>query len=159
MDAMAPQITGILIVYTTVWSGEDKKKHQSFASLAWVTGIHRWPVNSPQNGPVTRKKFSFDDVIVIRIMRMYILRSKCRNGIVSEKYVNCNSKLSTLHHWPQNMEGAIYNETIIFVEDQMLNEFHCFLMDISNQYNINALAPERCSSNLTRVLFQTDVDK
>ena len=34
-------------------------------SLALVRGIHRWPVNSPHKGPVTRKMFPFDDVIVI----------------------------------------------------------------------------------------------
>ena len=39
-------------------------KHQSSASLAFVLGIHRWPVNSPHKGPVTRKMFPFDDVIM-----------------------------------------------------------------------------------------------
>ena len=34
------------------------RKHQSSASLAFVRGIHRWPVNSPHKGPVTRKKSS-----------------------------------------------------------------------------------------------------
>ena len=38
------------------------KKNQSSAPLAFVRGIHRWPVNSPHKGPVTRKKFPFDDV-------------------------------------------------------------------------------------------------
>ena len=27
-------------------------------------GIHRWPVNSPHKGPVTRTMFPFDDVII-----------------------------------------------------------------------------------------------
>ena len=40
------------------------KKHQSFASLAFVWGIHRGPMNSPHKWPVTRKKFLFDDVIM-----------------------------------------------------------------------------------------------
>ena len=40
--------------------------HQSFASLAFVRGIHQWPVNSPHKGPVTRKMFPFDDVIMYR---------------------------------------------------------------------------------------------
>ena len=40
------------------------KKHQSSASLAFVRGIHRWPVNSPHKGPVTRNMFPFDDVIM-----------------------------------------------------------------------------------------------
>ena len=44
-------------------SGVDQRKHQSSASLAFVRGIHRRPVNSPHKGPVTRKMFPFDDVI------------------------------------------------------------------------------------------------
>ena len=35
----------------------NERKHLSFASLAFVRGIHRWPVNSPHKGPVTRKSF------------------------------------------------------------------------------------------------------
>ena len=63
MGAMAPQITSITIVYSTVYSGRSKK-HQSSASLAFVRGIHRWPVNSPHKRPVTRKMFPFDDVFM-----------------------------------------------------------------------------------------------
>ena len=44
--------------------GTDQRKHQSSASLAFVRGIHRWPVNSPHKGPVTRKMFPFYDVIM-----------------------------------------------------------------------------------------------
>ena len=42
-----------------------KERHQSSVSLAFVRGIHRWPVNSPHKWPVTRKMFPFDDVIMI----------------------------------------------------------------------------------------------
>ena len=38
------------------------------ASLAFVRGIHRWPVNSLPKRPVTRKVFPFDDVIMIRVV-------------------------------------------------------------------------------------------
>ena len=61
---MASQITTLMSVYSTVYSGADQRKHQSSASLAFVKGIHRWPVTSPHKGPVTRKLFSFDDVIM-----------------------------------------------------------------------------------------------
>ena len=64
MSAMASQITSLTIVYSTVYSGADQRKHQSCASLAIVRGIHRWPVNSPHKGPVTRKMFPFDNVIM-----------------------------------------------------------------------------------------------
>ena len=43
-------------------SGRRSKKHQSSASLAFVRGFHRWPVNSPHKGPVTRKMVPFNDV-------------------------------------------------------------------------------------------------
>ena len=42
----------------------DQRKHQSSASLPFVRGIHRWPVNSPHKRQVTRK-FSIDDVIMM----------------------------------------------------------------------------------------------
>ena len=65
MGAIASQITSLMIVYSTVYSDADQRKHISFESLAFVRGIHRWPVNSPHKGPVTRKMFPFDDVSMI----------------------------------------------------------------------------------------------
>ena len=64
MGATASQITSLTIVCSTVYSGADQRKHQSSASLAFVRGIHRWPVNSPHKWPVTRKMFPFNDVIM-----------------------------------------------------------------------------------------------
>ena len=64
MDAIASQITSLTIVYSTIYSDADQRKHQSYASLAFVWGIHRGPVNSPHKWPVTRKMFPFDDVIM-----------------------------------------------------------------------------------------------
>ena len=65
IGAMASQITSLTTVYSTVHSGTDERKHQSSASLAFVQGIHQCPVNSPHKGPVTRKMFPFDDVIMV----------------------------------------------------------------------------------------------
>ena len=47
MGTMASQTTSLTIVYSTVYSGADQRKRQSSASLAFVRGIHRLPVNSP----------------------------------------------------------------------------------------------------------------
>ena len=49
----------------------DQRKHQSSASLAFVRGIHRWPVNSPHKRPVTRKMFPFDDIIMEKPSPVY----------------------------------------------------------------------------------------
>ena len=64
MGAAASQITSLTIVHWTVYSDADQTKHQSSASLAFVWGIHRGPVNSSHKWPVTRKMFPFDDVIM-----------------------------------------------------------------------------------------------
>ena len=64
MEAIASQITSLTIVYSAVYSDADHRKHQSSASLAFVRGIRRGPVNSPHKWPVTRKMFPFDDVIM-----------------------------------------------------------------------------------------------
>ena len=64
MGTIASQITSLTIVYSTVYSDADQRKYQSSASLAFVWGIHRRPVNSPHKWPVTRKMFPFDDVIM-----------------------------------------------------------------------------------------------
>ena len=65
MGTIVSQISSLSIVYSAVYTGADQRKHQSSASLAFLRGIHRWPVNSPHKWPVTRKMtFPFDDVIM-----------------------------------------------------------------------------------------------
>ena len=63
MGAIASQITSLTIVLSTVYSDADKK-----TSKLCVTGLcagkSPGPVNSPHKWPVTRKIFSFDDVIM-----------------------------------------------------------------------------------------------
>ena len=61
---MPSKITGVSIVCSSVCSGADQRKHQSSASLAFVRGIHRCPMDSPHKGPVMQK--IFDDVIMYR---------------------------------------------------------------------------------------------
>ena len=83
MNAMSPQITSLSIVYSTVYSDADQRKHQSSASLAFVRGIHRGPVNSPHKGPVIRKIFPFDDVTCNkafpRLKSMLVVYSEFQN--------------------------------------------------------------------------------
>ena len=68
MGAMVSQITSLTIVYSTVYSSVDQRKYQSSVSLAFVRGIHQWPVNSPHKWPVTWKMFPFHDVIMVRML-------------------------------------------------------------------------------------------
>ena len=84
MGTIASQITSLTIVYSTVYSGADQSKHQSSASLAFVWGIHRGPVNSPHKWPVTRKMFPFDDVIMCTNSHIFL-----GVNIMSQSYMLC----------------------------------------------------------------------
>ena len=66
-DAIASQITGVSIVCSVVCSDAEHRHYQSSVSLAFMRMIHRWPVDSPRKGPVTRKMYPFDDVIMLPI--------------------------------------------------------------------------------------------
>ena len=71
MSTMVSQIPSLAIVYSTVYSCGDQRKHKRSASLAFGRGIHRWPVNSQHKGPVTRRVFQFDDVM--KVFNKYFL--------------------------------------------------------------------------------------
>ena len=83
MNVMASQITCVSIVCSTVCSDADQRTHQSSASLAFVRGIHRWPVESHHKRPVTRKMFLFDDVIMYFAYNAWCyLKSRCMKSNV-----------------------------------------------------------------------------
>ena len=117
MTSMASQITSLAIFCSTVYSGADQRKHQSSASLAFVRGIHRGPVNSPHKWPVTRKMFPFDDVIMHALGRgdAYIRRETMQtlveilwfrpheiylNEIIFEIQIFPYTKMSSAICWP-----------------------------------------------------------
>ena len=58
---MAPQITSLTIVYSTVYS---RRRSQKTSKLRVAGLCVRWPVNSPHKWRVTRKMFPFDNVIM-----------------------------------------------------------------------------------------------
>ena len=88
MSVIASQIIGVWILYSTVCAGANQRKHQSSASLAFVRGINRWPMKSPHKGPVTRKLFPFDDVIMNHTIsndlsiNYHIMRKVCSGEIL-----------------------------------------------------------------------------
>ena len=92
MSAMASQITSVTIAYSTVYSGTYQRYHQSSASLAFVWGIHRWTVNSLHKGPVTRKLFPFDDVIMMWLYHqiMFCMGQLCDSVMILYPFS---------HHW------------------------------------------------------------
>ena len=104
MGGMAFQITSLTIVYSTVYSGADQRKHQSPASLAFVRGIHRGPVNSPHKWSVTRKLFPFDDVIMIMHELPWITIFGSRVRRFANNFHESRVKIigNSHHGWPKN---------------------------------------------------------
>ena len=72
--------------------GADQRKHQSSASLAFVRGIHRWPMNSPHKWPVTRKMFPVEYVIMVMAWLMSNQPSGTHTSVTFE------SKNNNIHH-------------------------------------------------------------
>ena len=118
MSTMASQITSLIIVYWAVYSSADQRKHRGSVSLAFVRGIHRWPVNSPHKVPVTRKMFSFDDVSMC--YWLVVIQSHR----VTTVYVQYSSIF--IH------ENAF--ENVVYKVKAILSRLWCVLNGVSSQY-------------------------
>ena len=105
MSTMASHIISLTIVYWTVYLGVDQRK-QSGASPVFVRGIYRWPVNFPHKRPLTRKMFSFDDVVMVpgslwacqaglRYMHIYVFEVCQSTDLIDFLYVTCRGYM---HH-------------------------------------------------------------
>ena len=73
MGTIASQITSLTIVYSTIYSDADQRKHQSSASLAFVRGIHR--------GPGTGN-FNYCVVVWVFVEKEIIAKLKRNPGII-----------------------------------------------------------------------------
>ena len=97
MGTIASKITRLTIVYSTVYSDADQRKHKSSASLAFVSGIHRGPVNSPHKWPVTRKMFPLDDVIMISLYKRFCYQeANCKMSNEDIVRINYDHELALL---------------------------------------------------------------
>ena len=67
MTTMASQITSLTMVYSTVYSDANQKKISKLRITGLCVGNSPEPVNSPHKGPVTRKMFTFGDVIMLKV--------------------------------------------------------------------------------------------
>ena len=123
MSGMASYITSASIVCWTVRSGTDQRKHKNYASLAFVRGIHLWPVDSPRKGQVTQKNVSIwwrHDAKVVSCASIHLLQIVgaicCKIVLVYQPLVNCAPEPCTKwNHF--NTFGAILIEKLNTIGD------------------------------------------
>ena len=133
---MVSQITSLTIVYSNVYSGADQRKHQISVSLAFVRGIHRWPVNSPHKGPVTRKMIPFDDVVMCCYKTCKHLRNFHRK-IKQEYWLNVLQV--RFNAWTTN--AVLWCISCLFVKEKALKRYKDMLwiyMLMNIKYNKSA---------------------
>ena len=87
-------VTSLTIVYSNVYSGTDQRKHQSSPSLAFVWGIHRWPLNFPTKGMYRGKCFHLMTSSCIPLPTCWTADNKYDTWIIS-CYVNVALQLWT----------------------------------------------------------------
>ena len=115
--------------HSTVYSGPEQRKNQSFASLAFVRGIHRSPVNSPHKGPVTRKMFPFDDVIMIPQLITLCLALHLKyflNGLIGVSLRQRNtdtSEYSSCICFTCNMRFSWCNSLVLYIYSLFVRSF------------------------------------
>ena len=117
MGAIASQITSLTIALFTVYSGADQRKHQSSVSLAFVRGIHRWPVNSPHKWPVTRKMLPFDDVIMSELGLYFFMQ--WLSAWLNQAIIWSHTDLLLFGHWGTNLRENWKQNTIIFLSERI----------------------------------------
>ena len=118
MGAIASQITSLIIVYSTVYSDAVQRKYQSSASLAFVWGLPRGPINSPHKWPVTRKMFPFGDVIM-EITSLSMIKM----------VINSNYPLSK-----NSMSFALYFRMTWRSRQCLETKFYCKLLHFVSEY-------------------------
>ena len=68
MSMMASQITGLTIVYSTVYPGADQRKHQSSMSLAFCAGnspvASEFPAHKASNTENVSIWWRHDDLVI-----------------------------------------------------------------------------------------------
>ena len=128
MSAMASQITGGSIICSiicgTICSGADQRKHQNSALLAFVRGIHRWPMVSPHKGLVTQKMFPFDDIMIYPSFVCVLVRPAWLRHCL-------HRRLSFWQLWVQSVTNCFQKDDVLVSVYEIMVHGVCFTSYVS----------------------------
>ena len=125
MSAMASQITSVSIVCSSVYLGADQRKLQSFASLAFVRGIHRSPVDSPYKGQQRRKCFHLMTSSWLR----YIINHQWSEWSINVHVYSTSKRIphnATIRYILWNMHGIVVSYFVVVMLSCVTNPCHLF---------------------------------
>ena len=122
MSPMASQIIGISIVWSTVCSGEDQRKHQGSLSLAFVRGTigNRW---FPSQTASDAENVSIDDIITHQAAVVPMKRPGCHLWInhsrgSSDNYYSTQKETKLKHHRINILWDILYLASPIFLANE-----------------------------------------
>ena len=123
MTTLASQITSLTVVSSIVCLGVDKKKTSKLRVTGLCAGNSPGPVNSQHKGPVTRKMFPFDGVIMdissLAFPRKVSTISAIASYSMQERY-----KTKILIHIPSKLSISPSRFHIIYVNQILYPELH-----------------------------------
>ena len=144
MGAMASQIISLTIVYSTVYSSADQRKHQSSASLAFVREIHRWQIaNNAENVSMWWRHHGLV-IIYWRKWKHAITHYRTRIGLMPVASLRSWSVFGILSHvhsaaylfWNMSIRGEIC-DILVLIQ-------HAILLEVDNTLDYNR--SEYCTS-------------
>ena len=127
MTTMASQITNLTVVYSTIYSDADQRKHQSSASLTFVWGNHRdwwiphtkgqlrgkcFHLMTPSGSTVLRKVFPCHDVL--SCLNQHSRRWSPRIFLKSELITNYTAATKLLKNGYPRLYNSFYHTVLFF---------------------------------------------
>ena len=154
MTTMASQITSLTVVYSTVYSDANQRKHQSSAPLAIVWGIHRGPVNSPHKGPVTRKMFPFDDVIMNTSSATHCCVQRPNNSAMTTRQKRTGTSWTA--SYSEHNNGSILNRNDSSLDCSHLAQAYRYYFVWRRHENTSPCTVSRVNSKYERIASRVE---
>ena len=156
MGGIASQITSLAIVYSAVYSDTDQRKQWKLRVTGLCVGNPPGQVNSPHKGPVTRKMFPFDNVIMM--LATFVLTHWLRPSEAYASLVQIDNGLS-----PGRCQAIIVNNAAILLigslgmkSNETLFEIHKFsLKKIHSKLSSGKRRPSCLGFNVLTKLMMT----
>ena len=113
------------------------KKTSKLRVTGFVRGFHRWPMNSPHKGPVTRKMFPFDGAIMTHLLSdLFVVPTQIVNW-----YVN------THFRWTMSLHLRIWMIDATHIDMLMHRSWKWSASDITDLWIFNTRPGNRLPSD------------